>query len=117
MEFVPAWLIAAQIRTPPPPPPDNLEAPYMLTSVVHTKLSLAAEMRAFVNDIRQLPEVQRTFRGRLLWAGVQQSPERRSRNRRLLRAAKILQQRHVLPVIREKTLYKLICWRGAQRSS
>jgi len=39
--------------------------------------------------------------------------ERRARNRRLLRAAEVLQKHHVLPLIRERAPYKLIWWRSA----
>jgi len=40
-----------------------VESPYMLTNVVHRKFGSSAEVRTFVDEIRQPPEAQRTFRG------------------------------------------------------
>lgn len=61
--------------------------------------------------IRDLPS--RTYDGRTFWATVRQPKERRTRNRKLLRVAEVLQKCSKLAQVKEKTSFDLVCWRSS----
>lgn len=97
-----------RVREPP-----KLEAPYLLGSVVHARFATRQELRTYVDQVRILDQTTRTFRGPVIWAAVQQTKERRTRSKRLLRATEVLQKHSVVQSLKEKPAYKLVCWRSA----
>lgn len=78
---------------------------------IHVKLS--SDLRLYVNMIRELGLTTRASRERVMWAAVQQTRERRARNRCLLRTTEVLQRQSVLLHIKDGQASKLVCWRSA----
>lgn len=93
--------------------PVEMEALYMLTSIITVKFTDPQAARTFVNDIRAFDQARRTVNGRVMWAAVYSTKERHTRNKRFLQTARALQKYPVNPAYKARPPYQLVRWRSA----
>lgn len=88
------------------------EARRRWTSAVHFKSPCPEHARSFASTVRDLPT--RGYQRRQFWATIRATKERRTRNRKLLRAAEALQKYSKLANVQNKKAFNLVvCCRSS----